>query len=319
MQAAQYLSPGTVALVTAPDPEPLKDGLLLRPIVAAICGSDLHFLHDCDAAQYPFKPGFSGHECVAVVEEAAAGAGLSPGQRVLALAPEYDAFAAMLPAPADSVLPVPDNLSSEQALMAQQLGTVIYCCRKLTNVLDAHVAVVGQGPAGLLFTMMLHHMGAASVTGIDIVDHRLHLAASLGATCTVNARTADPVEQLRAHTKGHMADVVVEAVGKPETINLCADLVRHGGDVAIFGVPKTEQVPLRLEDFMRKNVRILTSIFAQREPGLRSFRHALTLIASGRIDPGPLITHRLPFARVADGFELAHSRRDGAVKVLLTF
>ena len=74
---------------------------------------------------------------------------------------------------------------------------------------------------------------------------------------------------------------------------------------------------MMLEHFMRKNARIITSVFAQREAGLRSFRSALALIASGCMDPLPLISHRLPFADIARGFGLAESKREHAVKVLL--
>ena len=319
MRAVQYMAPGKAALVSAPDPEAGPGEMLLRPTLVAICGSDLHFLHDGPVASYPAKPGFSGHECVATVADCAQvpGPGLHRGARVLALAPDYDAFAELLVARPETVIPVPDAVATEQALMAQQLGTVLFCCRKLPNVMDRHVAVVGQGPAGLLFTMVLRKMGAATITGLDIVDHRLGLARRLGADVAVHSGRTNPVEAVRAITGGAMADIVIEAVGKAETINLCADLVRNAGDVMVFGMPKRDKIPLRLEAFMRKNVRMLTGVFAQREPGLRSFRLALAWIASGHLDPVPLITHRLRFAEAARGFELALTKAEQSVKVLL--
>ncbi len=318
MRAVQYTAPGQAALVTVPDPVPGPGDVLLRPLLVAICGSDLHFLHDSPAAAYPAKPGFSGHECVAEVVEPSVSTGLATGTRVLALAPDYDAFAEYVVAKPQTVIPVPEAVATEKALMAQQLGTVLFCCRKLPSVVDRNVVVVGQGPAGLLFTMILSSMGAATVTGLDIVDHRLTLSRSLGATCVVHCGRTDPIAAVRTHTAGTMADLVVEAVGKAETINLCADLVRGGGDVAIFGVPKRERVPMKLEHFMRQNARLITSVFAQREPGLRSFRLALALISSGRVDPTPLISHRLPLAEAARGFVLAATKEEEAVKVLLT-
>ena len=116
-----------------------------------------------------------------------------------------------------------------------------------------------------------------------------------------------------------MADVVVEAVGKAETINLCVDLVRQRGEVAIYGVPKRDVLPIAMEKYLRQNVNIVTSAYAQKEPGLRSFRLALDLIAQERLDLSPLITHRLPFANIREAFELAETKKDGAVKVLLEF
>ncbi|MDE2731657.1 MAG: zinc-binding dehydrogenase [Bacteroidota bacterium] len=314
MLAAQYTAPGAVSLVQTPDPECPPEGLLLRVETLGICGSDLHFCHDVATAEYPCGPGFSGHECVAIVEE---GRGLPVGTRVLALAPDYNAFAEGLSATGDSVIRVPEHLSSDRAVLAQQLGTVIYCCRKLPNMLDRHVVVVGQGPAGLFFTMLLSRMGARSLTGVDTEPHRLTLARQLGATCVVNPDVTDCEAAVREHTRGDMADVVVEAVGKAETLNLCTSLVRKEGDIALFGVPKTHVLPVDVEALLRRNVRLTTSVFAQREPGLHSFRLALQMIGDGRIDPMPLVSHRLGFAEIAQGFELAHTRSDGTIKVLL--
>ena len=315
MLAAQYTVPGKVALVRTPDPDCPPDGLLLRVETLGICGSDLHFCHDVTSAEYPCGPGFSGHECVATVE---AGKGLPIGTRVLALAPDYDAFAEGLAASVDSVIQIPEHLSSESAVLAQQLGTVIYCCRKLPNVLDRHVVVVGQGPAGLFFTMLLSRMGARSITGVDIQPHRLELARQLGATYTVNPDVSDCQDAVREYTQGAMGDLVIEAVGKAETIDLCINLVRENGEIALFGVPKSTILSVDVEALLRQNVRVTTSVFAQREPGLRSFRLALQMIAEDRIDPLPLVSHRLKFTEIAKGFELAHKRTDGAVKVLLS-
>ena len=318
MRAAQYTARGQIDLVTVADSEPAPGGLLLRANTAAICGSDLHFLHDSPEDSYPWKPGQSGHECVAVVAESA-DSGVARGARVLALPPEFNAFAELFPAQPEHVIALPEDLESERGVLAQQLGTVVYCCRKFKSVLDRRVAVVGQGPAGLLFTMLLRAMGARQIIGLDLVAHRLDLARAMGASRAINVAREDPAEAVRACTGGKMADIVVEAVGRAETINLCPALVRDGGEIALFGVPKKEILPIALEAFMRKNVRIVTSVFAQGEPGLRSFRLAIDLIASGRIDVAPLVSHRLPFAAIREGFHLAETKHDGAVKVLLEF
>ena len=316
MKAVQYTAPGVASLVDVPFPECPRDGLLLRMQVAAICGSDLHFLADGKPATYPRPPGFSGHECIATVEE---GSGLPIGTPVLALAPDYNAFAEFLAATPEWVIPINDDMAFEQAVLAQQLGTVIYCCRKLPNVVDRHAMVVGQGPAGLFFTMMLSRMGARTVTGIDIQDHRLAKGSELGATCVVNADRDDVELAVREHTAGQMADVVVEAVGKASTINTCIRVVAPLGTIALFGVPKSNALEVDMGQLQRRNACVITSIHAQREPGLHSFRLALSLISSGRLDPSPLVSHHLPFTSAVDGLRLAGRKDSGAVKVLLRF
>ncbi len=145
------MQPCEVSWVDIPDPVLPSDGMVLRMQVAAICGSDLHFLHDSPREDYTFLLGQSGHECVATVE-ASNVAEYSCGTSVLALVPRFDGFADYVVATPDEVVLLPAGLLPECAVMTQQLGTVVYCCRKLGSVVDKRVVIVGQGPAGLLFT-----------------------------------------------------------------------------------------------------------------------------------------------------------------------
>ena len=312
------MEPGEVAWVTVPDPAPPAGGMVVRIKVATICGSDLHFLHDSPIEDFPFEPGQSGHECVGVVE-ASNVPEYPSGTYVLALVPRFDGFADYVGATPEEVIRLPEGLDADRAVMAQQLGTVVYCCRKLENVVDKRVVVVGQGPAGLLFTMLLRSMGAREVIGLDIVHDRLSVSATVGAAETIDVRTGAAIAKVLERTDGRGADLVVEAVGKVETINLCTELVHDHGTIALFGVPKNPILPIAIETLLRKNVKLIASAYAQREPGLASFRLALELIAQGRLDPSVLITHRLPFGEIGRGLKLAESKTDGVVKVLLRY
>jgi len=318
MKAAQYTAPGQVDLVDVAEPTGASGRAVVRTEKVTICGSDLHLLHDSPPDTYPLAPGQSGHECVGVIEDPAA-TGLRRGDRMLVIPPEFNAFAEYVAMEPGMMIPLPEAMEPEHGLLGQQLGTVIFCCRKLENVLDKTVAVIGQGPAGLFFTALLHRLGARQVIGLDVVDHRLAVARRMGAAHAFNTDHVDPVEAIAAVNEGRMADVVVEAVGKAETVNLCAELVDHHGEVALFGVPKQALLPVALDRFLRRNARIVTSVNTQGEPGLSSFRLAVRMIAEGRLDVSPLITHRLPFARIQKAFTLAETKQDGAVKVLLDF
>ena len=114
-----------------------------------------------------------------------------------------------------------------------------------------------------------------------------------------------------------MADVVVEACGKLETINLCPELIHIGGELVLFGIPELEHFPFAYGRFFRKYLRTVSSANAQGEPGLRSFRLALDLIAQNRIDLSLVVSHQLPFSRIDEAFQLAHTKDDGALKVVV--
>lgn len=316
MRAVQYVAPGCVEVVDAPEPAVGDGEALVRIRHAAICGSDLHWLHDTHARQFPYPPGGTGHECVGTVVRAGP-VGPVEGSAVLIIPTANVAFADYVSPPASRLIPLPDLLPSEHAVLAQQLGTVIFCVRKLTNVLDRRVVVVGQGPAGLLFTALLHAMGAREVIGVDLVEARLTVARRLGAALTIQAEREDPVSILMDHTGGMGADLVVEAVGKAETIDTAVALARTGGEVALFGVPKQATLSVNVDVLLRKNARLITSVEAQGERDLRSFRLAVRMIADGRIDVAPLVSHVLPVEEAPTAFDLALTRRDGAVKVLL--
>lgn len=298
-------------------PEEHDGRVLIRLAHAAVCGSDLHTLRNHPIDTYPHSPGCSGHECVGRV--VAARAPFKENDRVLIIPPKNDAFAEYIAVEPRDAIPIPDELSLEEGLLAQQLGTVLHCLKKIGNVINSTAVVVGQGPAGLLFTTMLAQLGARQVIGLDLVEHRLETARRMGATHTVNVAANDARTAVEELTNGAMADLVVEAVGKTETINLCGELVRRKGTITLFGVPKSNSFAFDYGVFFRKQAEVIFSVDTQSEPNHWPFRLALDLVARRRVDVSPLITHRMPFARISDAFDLAETKRDGAVKVVVDF
>ncbi|MCZ7568818.1 MAG: zinc-binding dehydrogenase [Ardenticatenaceae bacterium] len=316
MRAAQYVSPGRVALVETPAPVCGPHQVLVRVEYVGVCGSDLTILYHTPAEAFPFPPGASGHECVGVVAHSAL-PGFAAGDRVLVLPPETNALAEYVAVEPQYLIPLPANLDSRVAVLAQQFGTVIYCLRRLDSLLDKDVVIVGQGAAGLFFTALCAHSGARQVITLDVVEARLAMSRRMGATQTINLGLTDPLSVVRELTGGLMADVVIEAVGKAETIHACPDLARVGGELALFGISREPVFPFNYANFFRKYLRTTTTADAQSEPGLRSFRLALALLAQNRIDVAPLITHCLPLEQSDRAFHLAEMKLDGVVKVLI--
>ncbi len=318
MKAVQVVARGRAEFVDVPVPRLLSGHVLVRTRRLSLCGSDIRMLHFAPEEAYPFPPGTTGHEMVGVIEEIdVPGSALHVGDIVLALAPNHQAMAEYFLAPVEHAIPLPSGLPIEHLLQAQQLGTVLFACQRLPNVIDKTVAVIGQGSAGLFFDFQLRQMGAARVIGLDVEAFRLERAVAFGATHTIHNAVADPCEAIRQINLGDLADVVVEVAGEVSAINLAIDLVRRGGDILYFGYPRGQTIPFNFDRLFHKCCRAQTIVGATVEPNQASTRQAVDLVASGRIDVSKLVTHRFAFADVVDAYELHRTRGKGCIKIVI--
>ena len=318
MRAVQVVARGQAEFVEIAEPELQPGHALIRTSHLSLCGSDIRMLHYAADASYPFPPGTSGHEMVGIVE--AIGAGDSPcavGDRVLSLAPGHKAMCECYLAPFEHVIALPSSQPMDVLLQAQQLGTVLYASQRLPNVAGMNVAVIGQGSAGLWFNFHLRRLGAKKIVALDREQFRLNRSESFGANHVVNNAVADPCSALREYFDGEHADVVVEAAGEIDSINLAIALVRKFGEILFFGCPRAQTLPLNFDQLFHKCCRATTIVDASAEPGLTSMRQAVDLIARGEADAASLITHHVGFDDVIEAYQMHHARADGAVKIVV--
>ena len=255
---------------------------------------------------------------VGVIEAVAdANSPLSVGDRVLALAPGHRAMCEYYVAPLGEVVPLPDGVAIDVLLQAQQLGTVLYASQRLPNLVGKNVVVIGQGSAGLWFNFHLRRMGAKRVVAIDLEAFRLERSIPFGATHVVNNSVTDPITVIQEFFGGELADVVIEAAGEIDSINLAVDLVKKHGDILYFGYPRAQVIPFHFDHLFHKCCRATTIVGAACEHNQESTRTAIELIASGVADASSLITHRVPFDEVIDAYEMHRTRADGAVKIVI--
>lgn len=318
MKAVQVVSRGEARFVEVPTPTVEPGQLLVRASHLSLCGSDIHMLHYAADAEYPFPPGTTGHEMVGIVEAVGEGAAqVKVGDRVLAMSPDHRAMSEYHLTPVEHIVPLPADLPLDHLLQAQQLGTVLYACQRLSNLIGKDVVVIGQGSAGLWFNFQLRRLGARRVIALDIEEFRLALSRQYGATQTVHNEAVDPCEAIRSITGGELADVVVEAAGETAAINLAPQLVKHSGEILFFGVPREQNITFDFDCFFRKCCRTNSIVGAAMEKDQISTQIAVDLIVDGIADPAPLITHRFPFAEVLNAYDVHHRRSDGAVKVVI--
>ncbi|MFH1008547.1 MAG: zinc-binding dehydrogenase, partial [Candidatus Latescibacterota bacterium] len=233
---------------------------------------------------------------------------------VLVLPSNQDGLAEFMLVSPQQLMVLPKDINADLVLMTQLLGTVIHCVRKIGNVVGDTIAVVGQGPVGLLFTALLRNLGAQRIVGIDRLPERLEVSRRMGATHVVDGSRTDAVAALLELTGGNMADMAVEAAGTEEAGNLCIDLVRHDGTVVQFGVQKKQMTGWAINKLLHHELRVISSLGPDRDYGL-----ARDFIVQGRIDVRPLITHHVPFEKIQGAFDLAYGRKDGVVKVVVVF
>jgi L-iditol 2-dehydrogenase len=318
MRAVQVIAPGKATFIETPRPE-LKPGhALVRTHRLSLCGSDVRMLHYMEPDHYPCAPGTTGHEVVGIVEAVdSPNANFKVGDMALTLAPDHRGMAEYYLAKVEDIFPLSANRPVEHWLQAQQIGTVIYACKLLPNVVGKTVAVIGQGSAGLWYDFMLRRMGARRVIALDLQPHRLKAGELYGATHTIHNVGIDPAQAICDINDGELADVVIEAAGEVDTINLAIDLVKIWGYILYFGVPRASNFNYRFERLFYKRVTAQTTVGAQNDPNHNCTRLALELIASGELDVSPILTHRFPFDQVLDAYELQRTRDEGSIKIVI--
>lgn len=332
MRAAQVFAPGDIRCVEdVPEPQPGPEEALVRTSMASICGSDLHMAGmGWQMPEFPAPPGHPGHEAVGIVEQPPAsypddcwGDPVEAGDLVLTVPHIWDSlcFAERMKVHANHILKLPTGVPIEHLLMTQQLGTVVYASRRLPESLAGKTcAVLGQGSAGLFWDFVLMRRGADRVIGMEPVKHRRDLAELYGSVVKVSGTGEHAVAAMMELTDGVGADIVVEAVGSSVTLSQAFRLVRDEGTCVLFGLPDSnDPVPFDHTEMFKKRANAYTILGAQIEPGLKTFRRALRMIAEGEIDMAPIVTHKFDIADIATAFDLAKSRRDGVVKVGITF
>ena len=321
MRAAQLVAPRQWEIIEVDKPQPEHGQMLVRLERVAVCGSDKPPF--CGVHKtYPQATGSSGHEGMGIVESCPSGR-YQEGERVLLWGFDRGLFQEyVLAGDEGGCLRLPSDLAEEKVLMSQLLGTVIHSFYKLGNIIDHDVVVLGQGPVGLLFDAVLRNLGARRIIAIDTLAYRLEIGQQMGATHTINPTEQNPAEAVGAITGGTMADLVIEAVGITQTLNLVPSLAQHNGQVICFGVPdKDDQqglVTLRLLDMLRQELHLNFSVGPNPE---RDYRPALDWIVQERIDVTPIVSHILPFEKIQQAFTMAFDDPEPhqALKIVLKF
>lgn len=318
MLAGDIYEPRKIRLTDTEEPalDPASPGeIIFQPELGCLCGSDLLYFEG-DYEEYPPEIGHSLHEMIGRVVDTN-GDLFQVGDHVLCVPDRQQGLSERFRVTEQQAILVDPRPPVDQALLAQPLGTVLFALRKLPNLIDQSVVVVGQGPMGQLFNLALKQLGARQIIAVDQIADRLEVSPRTGATETVNSSQQDPVKAVEDLTGGEGADLVVEAVGhREQVLNLCAELCRPFGNILFFGVPPQSIDNFNIYRVFWKNLSIVTSVGPDFK---KDFPLAMQWIAEGRVDVSPLITHRMPWTDIQQAFDVFSQRQDGALKVFLDF
>jgi len=318
MLAGDIYEPRKIRLTDTEEPalDPASPGeIIFQPELGCLCGSDLLYFEG-DYEEYPPEIGHSLHEMIGRVVDTN-GDLFQVGDHVLCVPDRQQGLSERFRVTEQQAILVDSRPPVDQALLAQPLGTVLFALRKLPNLIDQSVVVVGQGPIGQLFNIALKQLGARQIIAVDQIADRLEVSPRTGATETVNSSQQDPVKAVEDLTGGEGADLVVEAVGhREQVLNLCAELCRPFGNILFFGVPPQSIDNFNIYRVFWKNLSIVTSVGPDFK---KDFPLAMQWIAEGRVDVSPLITHRMPWTDIQEAFDIFSQRQDGALKVFLDF
>jgi threonine dehydrogenase-like Zn-dependent dehydrogenase len=337
MRLARVHGPGDVRLDEVDLPRPGPGEVLVRVAACGICGSDLSYIRQggLGGAEPLRAPLPIGHEFAGTI--AAIGSGVTDvgvGMRVAvnpdrgfiggggpdgAMAPFIRVSGARI---GETLFPLPDHVGFDRAALAEPLSVGLHALKLMQVQPQDKVAILGAGPIGLCTVAMLRHLGVRDVAIFDRVESRLERARALGATLTCNVADESMTDALsRAHGHGERfgsltvgTDVFIDAAGAPAALTEAFGVAKYRARIAIVALYK-KPCSIDLWRMMANEIHMSGSIAVGRAT---EFGEALEMIAGGRQDLTPLISHHFDFGDFHEALSVAADAAHSA-KVMLTF
>ncbi len=338
MKAVRWYAPRDMRVVEVPKPVPKPHEALVRVRSIGVCGSDMHYYEEGRiGAQVIREPLILGHEYAGVVEEVGAEADPSLVGRRVAVEPgipcltcewcrkgHYNVCLGMsFPGGPghDGALceyiavhhafcfPIPDSMSFDEAAMVEPLAVAVHSIELAGIKPGETAAVLGLGPIGLLVAQVARLAGVSLLIGSDLLDYRVEAGRQNGVDVAFNASELDTVKTVMEATNGRGVDVAFDAARSSATPDLACRIVRPAGRVILTGISGQEHDPFPVGIARRKE---LTLQFCRRFRW--NFPTAIQLIATGRVNVRPLITHSFSLERTCEAFELVSRFEDKVLK-----
>jgi len=333
-----------IRLEQTPVPEPAEGQVLLKMDSVGICGSDVHYWTHGAIGDFIVKaPMILGHEAAGIVAKVGSNVkhlqvgdkvAIEPGvpcrmcnfcktgvynlclnMQFCATPPVHGNLSRYYVHAADFCYKLPDNMSLEEGALMEPLAVGVHACRRAGVNLGKRVLICGAGPIGLVNLLTAKVMGATEVIVTDIMDNRLEVAKSMGATHTYKATREKTPEQMaddiEALFGGNKPDVTIECSGVEASVRFGIFATKSGGVMVLVGLGKPEiTIPIVNAAVREVDIR---GIFRY----ANCYPAAIAMVASGKVDVKPLITHRFQLEDTIAAFETAKTGAGGAIKVMI--
>lgn len=337
MKASRFLGNKTFAVTDLPTPHAGPGELVLRNQVCGVCGTDVHIYHGEPGSADVNPPVVLGHEYSGEVVEVGEGVtGFAVGDHVTVdpniycghcaycqngkkqLCPSMEAigvtrdggFAQYSRIPASQAFKLEPTVPWEAAAMAEPLACCLHGIDLAGIQVGDKVCVVGGGAIGLLMVQLAKLSGASQIVLSEPNEKRRQVGLQLGANAALDPTRPDSQEAF-AQVLGGGANVVIECVGNVPAVKSAFQFAGKGATVLLFSVPKVDATfDLPLFDVYKKELTIKGS-FVNPDTHAR----AVALINSGKVDFGPIITHRFPLDQLPEAIAMQMS--DASIKVVV--
>ena len=327
-------------------PDPVltgPDGVLLKMTVVGVCGSDIHYYTQgkigSQVVSYPFPV---GHEGAAIVVET--------GTRVTKV--KKGDFVAIEPAmpcgecdqclsgrsntcrkllflgcpgqaegclkeyiimPESSCFPLTGSLVPDHGVISEPLAIGVYSVERSAGVQGKKIGILGFGPIGMSVMLAAKVEGAKEIVVTDKIDRRLDIASDEGASVVCNILKKDAVKTVIEKVPEGL-DIVFECCGQQEAVDQAIEMLKPGGELMIVGIPEFDRWELSVDKTRRKEI---TVRFVRRQNECTG--KALDMMKSGKINISRMITHRSPFEKTTEAFDLVTGYSNGVMKAMIDF
>jgi L-iditol 2-dehydrogenase len=327
-----------------PEPELINSNdVKIRMSVLGICGSDIHYYTQgkigSQKVRYPFTVGHEG--AGVVVEVGSAVKKVRPGDKI-AIEPAMPCWecdqclsgrhhtcrnlkflgcpgqaegclSEYIVMPETSCFPLTGKLTPDNGSISEPMAIGVYAVRKSGGVKGINIGILGFGPIGMSVMLASKAQAVGNIYVTDLIDQRLAIAGMEGAVLTANPDKENAIEKFRKREPLGF-DVVFECCGKQEAFDQAVELLKPGGKLVVVGIPEFDFWSMNVELTRRKEISLQ---FIRRQ--VDCVEETLELMKNGTISITNMVTHRYPFSKTKEAFDLVAGYKDGVMKAMIDF